>query len=163
MRTNYYIPVLPHVQKYVSKKFFNGNNHGPYKIEEHALLGKIFMAVIIDGRKADFIDKHLEMTGKLHVKLSQDMLKRSPRMNKLVTVNFFLDKLFKDALIDWILSADHYGIRPFPASKDFLQYYGIEEAEYSHDAAYRHWIRWKNSEYNKKHGQLRTKKGSIVS
>lgn len=160
-RSTFHIPILPHLKKYLVKKFFSGHN-APYKIEENTLLGKQFMSVIIDGRKVDFIDKHLEMSEKLSVKLSQDMMDRSPRLAKLVTINYFVDKLFKEELISWILSAEYHGVRPFPASKNFLEYYSIEEAEYSHDAAYRLWMRWKNRDYNNSR-QSRTKKPSVAS
>jgi hypothetical protein len=146
MRKNFSVPVLPYLKKYTEKHFFAGLK-GPHKIEEDTLLGKQFMSIIIDARSKDFIDKHLEFTASLDVTLSESMAKRSPNLKKLICINFFLDKLFKDALVHWIKSADHFGIRPYPSSKMFLEYYGIEEAEYSHDAAYAHWKRYKNSDF----------------
>jgi len=162
MQTQFRVPVLPYVKKYLTKKFFAGN-HGPHKIEEDTLIGKQFMSVIIDARKKDVIDRHIEFSETLDVVLSQDMLLRSPNISKLITINYFLDKVFKEELIAWILSAQHYGIRPFPASRDFLEYYGIEEREYSHDAAYKIWTRWKNRDYDKKRSQRRTKIKSTTS
>jgi hypothetical protein len=145
--STYNIPILPYLKKYVVKKFFDGHSP-PYKMEEDTLLGKQFMSVIIDARKIDFIDRHLEMSDRLSVKLSNVMAERSVTLAKLVPINFFLDKIFKEELITWILSADYHGIRPFPAIRNFLAYYSIEEREYSLDAAYRHWLRWKNKDYH---------------
>jgi len=162
MQTQFRVPVLPYVKKYLIKKFFAGDQ-GPHKIEEDTLIGKQFMSVIIDARKKDVIDRHIEFSETLEVVLSQDMLLRSPKVAKLITINYFLDKVFKEELIAWILSAQHYGIRPFPASKDFLEYYGIEECEYSHDAAYKIWTRWKNRDYGKKKSQRRPKIKSPAS
>lgn len=153
------------MKKYLAKKFFSGRKRGPYKIEEDTLLGKQFMSVIIDARKKDVIDKHIQFSEHIEVILSQDMAARSPKISKLTSINFFLDKVFKEDLIGWILSAQYYGMRPFPASKDFLAFYGIEENEYSHDAAYKFWMRWKNSEYDKikKESQRCPKLESAVS
>lgn len=156
------IPVLPYLKKYIVKQFFSGAK-GPYKIEEDTLLGKQVMSLLIDARKIDFIDKHLEMSETLEVVLSDSMAKRSPRINKLICFNFFADKIFKTSLITWIRSAEHFGIRPFPASKGFLEHFEIEESEYSHDAAYRHWTRSMNSEYQKVLGRQRTKIRAAVS
>jgi hypothetical protein len=167
VKNNFKVPVSAYVKKYLAKKFFNGNK-GPIKIEEDTLLGKQFMSIIIDARNKDFIDKHIEYTETIDVILSQDMMSKSPRIHKLVAINFFLDKLFKEALVDWILSAQHYGVRPFPASKDFLAHYGIDENEYSHDAAYKYWTRRKNADINsiykaKKSSQPSPKIKSMVS
>jgi hypothetical protein len=162
VQNQFKVPVSAYLKKYLAKKFYQGNK-GPYKVEEDTLLGKQFMSIIIDGRKKDFIDKHIEYSETISVILSQDMILRSPKITKLVTINYFLDKVFKEDLIGWILSAQHYGIRPFNASKDFLAYYDIEETEYSRDAAYKLWNRWKNRDYDKKVSQPRTKIKSAVS
>lgn len=147
MQKHFRVPVLPYLKKYVELKFFAGKK-GPFKLEEDTLIGKQFMAAIIDARKKDVIDKHIEMSEYIEVELSEVMAERSPAIYKLIQVNFFLDKLFKDALITWIQSAEHFGVRAFPASKEFLIKYGIDESEYSHDAAYKHWLRVKNAAYH---------------
>lgn len=161
MQPDFSVPVPAYIYKYVVKKFFAGNK-GPFKIEEDTLLGKQFMATILDVRKKDVIDKHLQFTERIPVILSQDMMKKSPNIAKLVSINFFLDKIFKEALIEWIQSAMYYGIRPYNSSRDFLAHYNIDETEYSHDAAYKLWTRWNSSEF-KKVGQQRTKKRSAPS
>lgn len=148
MQKHFRVPVMPYLKKYVEQKFFAGQT-APYKLEEDTLLGKQFMSAIIDARKKDVIDKHIEMSDHLHICLSEAMAERSPSIKKLIHINFFLDKLFKDALITWIQSAEYFDVRAFPASKAFLEKYGIDESEYSHDAAYRHWQRTKNASYNK--------------
>ena len=141
MRKNFRVPVLPYLKKYIEKQFFAGLK-APYKIEEDSLIGKFMMSQIIDGRHKDLRgDKRIEMSQVIEIELSEAMAERSPSLGKLITVNYFLDKLFKNELITWIKSADYCGVRPFPASKAFLQHYKIDENEYSHDAAYRHWLR----------------------
>jgi hypothetical protein len=160
--SNFKIPVSAYLAKYMMRKFFQ-DNKGPFKIEEDTLLGKQFMSIIIDARKKDVLDKHIEHTYTIEVILSQDMMKRSPNAAKLVTINFFLDKVFKEDLIGWILSASFYGIRPYRSCKDFLAFYSIDENEYSHDAAYKLWQRWNNADYKKKLGQPRTKIRSVAS
>lgn len=149
MQKTFKLPVLPYVKKYVEKQFFNGQA-APYKIEEDTLIGKNFMSVIIDKRHRDIMDKHHDLTAEIHITLSDAMAKRSPRLSNLMCVNYFLVEDFKDALTTWINAAGHYHIRPFVACKGFLEYYGIDENEYSLDAAYRLWQREKNGEYKKK-------------
>jgi hypothetical protein len=160
------VPTTAYLKKWITRKIQN-DNPGPLKIEEDTLLGKQFMSIIIDARKKDVIDQHLEHTHVIEVILSQDMMKRSPNLPRLVPINFFLDKLFKEDLRSWVLSARFYGIRPYPATKNFLEFYGIDESEYSHDAAYRYWQRWQSSQYKKdrkkKSGQPSTKVRSLVT
>jgi hypothetical protein len=162
MQPNFRVPVQAYLKKYIVKRFFAGSK-GPYKIEEKPLLGKLFMAALIDGRKQDCIDTHLEKTTYIEVILSQDMLHRSPQPKKLQSLAFFMDKMFKESLIDFILTAQLYGVRPFNSVKDFLQEYGIEEHEYTSDAAYKLWLRWKNKDHEKIVRQKRTKTTSIPS
>jgi hypothetical protein len=164
-RALFKVPVLPYLKKYMVKQFFAGHK-SPFKIEEDTLLGKQFMSLIIDARKIDFIDKHLEMSAVLEIVLSDSMRKRSPRISKLVCINKFADKLFKNDLIVWILAAEYFGIRPFPSSKAFLEHYSIDESEYSHDAAYKHWTRTKNGDFKNKsrtyYGKLRKKGWNLM-
>lgn len=149
MQKHFRVPVLPYLKKYLEKHVFCGQT-APYKLEEDTLIGKQFMSLIIDARKKDMMgDKKIEMTAVIEVELSKMMAERSPSIRKLIPISFYLDKLFKDHLIVWIKSAEHYGIRPSPASKDFLAHFGIQESEYTYDAAYRHWLRYKNNEYNR--------------
>jgi hypothetical protein len=162
MQPNFRVPVQAYLKKYIIKRFFAGSK-GPYKIEEKPLLGKLFMSCIIDGRKQDCIDTHLEKNTFIEVILSQDMLDRSPQPKKLQSIAFFIDKMFKESMIDFILTAQIYGVRPFNSVKDFLQEYGIEEHEYSSEAAYKLWLRWKNKDHEKNVRQKRTKLPSVSS
>jgi hypothetical protein len=141
MRKNFKVPMLPYLKKYVERQIFQGMK-APYKIEEDSLIGKMIMCLIIDARQKDLRgDKRIEMSASIEFQLSEVMAERSPSLQKLVPINYFLDKLFKNELITWIKSAEIVGMRPFPASKAFLEFYRIDESEYSHDAAYRHWLR----------------------
>ena len=165
MRKNFKVPVYAYLLKYCRKQFFAGQSQ-PYKIEEDTLIGKQFMSVLMDVRKKEMMgDQLLLQTETLDVELSEAMAKRSPNLGKLAPLNFFLDKLFKDALIMWIKSAEHHGIKPYPSSKAFLEHFGIDEHEYSHDAAYKHWTRYKNEGFQKvkKMRQARAKTGVGVA
>jgi hypothetical protein len=155
------VPVSVYVKKYLVKKFFAGHK-GPYKIEEDSLLGKQFMANIIDGRKHDFIDTHIEVTEHIEVILSQDMMARSPKQSKLRSINFFLDKIYKEGLIDWVIAAKCYGTRPYAATRDFLEFYGIDNNEYSHDAAYKLWQRYNKQENKVSHPSPKTRSAKSV-
>jgi hypothetical protein len=72
------------------------------------------------------------------------MAKRGPTQSRLSKpINYYLDKLFKNTLITWIQSSEIAGVNAYQASKSFLVYFRIDESEYSHDAAYKYWTRWK--------------------
>lgn len=162
MRQEFNVPLLPYLKKYVEKQFFAGLT-APYKIEEDTLLGKQFMSLLMDCRTKDLRgDKKIEMSATLPVLLSEELAKRSATLPKLIPINYYLDKLFKAALIAWIQCSEELGVRPFNSSKSFLAYYKIEEAEYSHDAAYKVYLRHKQQGYQPKPtpkiiGQQRTK------
>jgi hypothetical protein len=149
MRKDFSVPLLPYLKKYTEKQFFAGYR-APYKIEEDTLIGKYVMSLIIDGRSVDMRgDKKIEMSERLHIHLSEAMAKRSPSLRKLVPINYYLDKVFKNDLITWIKSAeDCGGVRPFVSSKNFLVHFGIDESEYTHDAAYKVWQRYKRQGYH---------------
>jgi len=147
-RTTFSIPVFSYLDKYVRKSFFEGLRP-PFKIEEDTLIGKQIISQLIDKRKIDMRgDKKIEMNKTLQVCLSSVMANRSPTLSKLIPINYYLDKQFKHDLITWIKSADECGVRPYPSSKLFLAHYGIDESEYSHDAAYKVWQRYKKQGYN---------------
>jgi len=148
MRKDFNVPLLPYLKKYAEKQFFAGYR-APYKIEEDTLIGKYIMSLIIDGRQVDMRgDKKIEMSERLHIHLSEAMAERSPSLRKLVPINYYLDKLFKNELITWIKSSEDCGVRPFVSSKNFLQHYSIDESEYTHDAAYKVWQRYKRQGHN---------------
>jgi len=147
MRREFNVPLLPYLEKYVKKKFFAGLPP-PYKIEEDTLLGKQFMSLIIDGRRSNnMAGNKTKMSSTLHIQLSKCMAERSPNLRKLIAINLYFDKLFKDALITWVIAANDCGVVPFVSSKAFLVHFRIDEGEYSHDAAYKHWQRYKKMGY----------------
>jgi hypothetical protein len=163
MRKHFKVPVLAYLKKYLEKQFFPGEQ-APYKIEEDSLIGKQFMSLLIDQRTKELMgDQKLLHSETLEVELSEAMAERSPNLRKLGSINYFLDKLFKDALIVWIKSAEIHGGRPYPASKAFLEYFNIDESEYSHDAAYKVWTRYKAEQNDKISPQRRTKLTASVS
>lgn len=142
------MPLLPYLKKFAEKRFFAGYR-APYKLDEDTLIGKQFMCLIVDARTVDMRgDKKIEMSESLHVYLSEAMAERSPSLRKLVPINYYLDKFLKSELIAWIECAEYCGVRPFVSTKLFLQHYGIDESEYTHDAAYKVWQRYKRQGYN---------------
>src|SRR6185295_15457496 len=109
MRKHFNVPVLPYLKRYILKQFFAGQS-APYKIEEDSLIGKQFMSLMLDARPKDLNgDKKIEMTKRIELCLSEEIAKRSPTIGKLIQINYYLDKMFKDDLIVWIKSAEHYG------------------------------------------------------
>lgn len=150
MQKRFDLYLFPYLKKYVEKMVLE-NERPPYKIDEDSLLGKQFMSLIKDARKTDMRgDKKIQPSALLSVVLSDAMAKRSPSPGKLQPINFFLDKLFKASLIIWIKSSDIAGTKPFVSSKQFLKYLCIDESEYTHDAAYKVWTRYKSIGYKRK-------------
>lgn len=150
MRKRFHVPILPYLKKYATRQFFAGLAP-PYKLEENTLIGKQVMSLILDNRTTHLRgDNKIEMSQRLEIELSKMMAERSPSINKLIPINFFLHQLFKNELITWIKSADEYGVKPFVSSKDFLVHYRIDESEYSHDAAYKMWTRHKSIGHKQK-------------
>lgn len=142
MRDTFKIPMATYIKKYVVKKFFNGSAP-PYKFEESSLIGKQLMSIIIDRRNAQ--GYHIPRDDFFEMQLNYEMLIRSPRIRKLALINKYLEKLFKEELIAWILSAKYHGIDPYRASKNFMTFYDIDEKEYSLDAIYKCWLRSKKN------------------
>lgn len=138
------VPICRHLLRYCEKHLFYGQQ-APYKIEVRSLIGKQFMSLLIDARNEQMSgdQKIFKECAILEVELSNDFSRLSPNISKLIPINFYLHRLFRDSLITWIRCAEYHKIKPFPASIGFLDYYEIEESEYSHDAAYKHWTRYK--------------------
>jgi hypothetical protein len=149
-RHEFAVPIFPYLKKYVEKKIFNGMAPPPFKVDQFSIIGKQFMSILIDHDRVDCFKYKLEMSETLRVHFSKRIAERSPRLYKLMGINFYIDSLFKEDLISWNLSASFHGIPPFTATKNFLAHYGIDESEYSTDSAYRYWLRWKNLEYQHK-------------
>ena len=153
------VPILPHLKKFIIAQLYNGQEE-PIKVVEDSLLGRHIMSILIDKRNVTgsgavgFMDK--EYTSTLRLQLSSQMMKRSPRINKLARLNLELGEIFRQSLFVWVTCAKSYGIAAFPAVQHFLEEYGIEESEYSKDAAYKAWQRYQNLERTKEKSNLVT-------
>lgn len=135
------IPLLPYLDKFVRKHFFERQDP-PFKIEDDSLLDQQIMALILDKRKIYFSGSKGRMTT-LPVSLSDKVPQKLITKEKLLLLNNYLALHFKQTLITWIESAEYCGVRPITSSKDYLNYYGITETEYTHGAAYKVWLRFK--------------------
>lgn len=135
------IPIKPHLKKFIMKAF---DYVEPIKVEEDTFLGKNIMSLIIDKRSVSVPWEGY--SEEVVLELSKQMAERSPKVRRLARINILLDRVFKQSLFLWVKAQHEAGIVPFQATKNFLAHFGIEEKEYSHDAAYRAWLRWKNGE-----------------
>lgn len=116
-RNRFTIPVFPHVKKFILKKYRLTN---PIKTEETTSFGKSITLV-----------------------LTKEQSEFGPRQNKLIRINQAMDDAFKEHLLTWVGAQQEAGIPAYAACKMFLQFYDIDEKEYTLDAAYRLWQRSK--------------------
>lgn len=153
MMHEFKVPILPHLKKFIMGQLYEGHAE-PIKVEEDSPLGRSVMSILIDKRKVTgssavgFMDK--EYTSTLRLQLSSQMMKRSPRINKLARLNLEFGEIFRQSLFVWVKAEKKNGVAAFPAVQNFLEEYGIEEAEYSKDAAYKAWQRYRTSELRRK-------------
>jgi hypothetical protein len=139
------IPVYPHVKKFILKKF---RLHEPARAEEYNTFGKFIMNTLQDNRlRVDYNDSQFRdrLTASLQVNLTINQAKHAPRLQKLIRINHAMDDAFKEHLVTWIQGQNAAGIPAHTACKIFLEYYDIDENEYSLDAAYKIWQRSKES------------------
>ena len=142
------IPFLPHIKKFILVH---------YKVEEplpvpaklNNLLGKIINAVLIGEKEVQKANDRC--TTHLTMEFGKRLAERELRISKLMLLNRYFDKMFKDHMVQWILAQTDLGITEMEAIRRFLNFYKITEDEYSLLIAHRQWMRHKNGEY------LRTK------
>jgi hypothetical protein len=142
-RNEFTIPVYPHVKKFILRKF---RLQEPCRAEEYNTFGKFIMNALEDKRlrlaynDSQFRDR---LTCSIKVLLTTEQIKTSPRLQKLIRINHAMDDAFKEHLVTWIQGQVAAGIPAYAACKMFLQFYDIDENEYSLDAAYKIWQRSK--------------------
>jgi hypothetical protein len=141
-RNRYKIPVFPHVKKFLAK---NCDVSSAIRTEEYSTLGKLVTRALLDRRTSEenndqYRDK---LTTFITISLTKEQAELSPRLNRLMRINIDIDRVFKDHLLTYIYALKETGIPPFTACRMFLQFYKIDEKEYSLDAAYRFWQRAK--------------------
>ncbi len=141
-RNHYKIQVFPHVKKFL-KRQYGLNVIKPIQVDGYSPLGKSVMLALRDNRKrAEYNDQYRDkLTSEITLVLTKEMMELSPKLSKLLKISIDMDGLFKQHLLTWIFAQQTTGIPPFTACKYFLAYFGIEEKEYSLDAAYKFWQR----------------------
>jgi len=142
-RNKFTIPVFPHVKKFIQKSYGTAE---AIKVEEYNTLGKLVTGILRDNRKrADNNDQYRDrVTSSITIVLTKEQAELSPRITKLLRINIDMDRVFKEHLVTTIQMYSLVGIAPFNACKLFLEHYGIDEKEYSVEAAYKYWQRCKN-------------------
>ena len=138
-RTHFTVPVYRHLKKFIIKNYKCTET---IKVENYSTLGDIVTLCLRDPQQAENNDQYRDrLTANITLVLSARQAKLGPRMSKLVALNVKMDRVFKEHLLAWIQALRKDGIAPFTACKIFLDYYDIDESEYSLDAAYKHWQR----------------------
>ncbi len=137
------IPMKPHLKKFVLKR---ARSKEPLQVNERSLLGRNIMKVLQETRKHKFDSVLYQYTDRLQVTLTHDMMERSPNLKRLVYVNTEIEKEFKEAIFIWVEAQMEMNCPANEACKNFLEYYGIDDTEYTYDATYKAWQRYKEDE-----------------
>jgi hypothetical protein len=140
------IPVKPHIKKFILKSFRSAE---PLRIEEDSLLGKHCMSLLIDRRQGKAPNYNDLQTATLQLDLSAELSKRTPSVKKLERLNLYFEKLFKHSLYTWVHACAACQVNPYNATRTFVEYFDFDENQYTHDAAQRAWLRYKNNEYTR--------------
>lgn len=140
------INVYPHVRKYMMAHYIR-NSQGVFICTESTPLGLYTRLALLDReewRNPSNDQVRDRATASVQLELTTSQLRLSPRLFKLKSINIYLDRQFKEALISCILSQNEAGVAVYPACKIFLEQYHIDEKDYSLDNCYKHWQRWKS-------------------
>lgn len=145
-RNQFTIPVYPHVKKFILKKY---RLREPVITEEYSSFGKSVTLALKDNRlRIDYNDSQFRdrLKKSLKVVLTKEQMEFGPRLQKLIRINHAMDDAFKEHLITWVQAQFASGVPAYAACKMFLEFYRIDEKEYSLDAAYKLWQRAKLKE-----------------
>lgn len=149
----YKVPILPHLKKIILHQLYEGHQE-PIKVEEDSPLGRSIMSILIDKRQVTTSvarsSHNREYDHTLRLVLSQAMMERSPSIKKLARLNLEFDEIFRQMIFVWVKAQRRNGVAAYTAVQGFLEEYGIDEGEYSKDAAYKAWQRFKSREYQRK-------------
>jgi hypothetical protein len=143
-RNQFTIDVFPHVKKFILKTFPASVERGAVKVEEYNTLGKYVTLALREPAGAENNDQYRDrLTASITLILTKKQSQLGPRLHKLMRINTDLDRVFKEHLLSWIAALSASGIAPYTACRMFLEYYGIDESEYSLEAAHRFYQRAK--------------------
>ena len=152
MTTDFKVPILPHLKKFVLAQLYEGQSE-PLKVEEDSPLGRAVMSILIDKRQVKTSEArsthNKEYDSILRLVLSQSMMERSPSIKKLARINLEFDEIFRQAIFIWVRAQNQNGVASYGAVENFLEFYKIDESEYTKDAAYQAWQRFKHQKYLK--------------
>lgn len=140
-RSRFTIDVFPHVKKFILKKFQLSH---PIKAEEYNTFGRLVTLVLKDNRmRLEYGNSQYRnrLTAKITIILTKEQSEFGPRLNKLLRINEAMDDAFKEHLLTWVAGQEAAGIPAHTACKMFLEFYDIDEKEYTLDAAYKLWQR----------------------
>ena len=146
------VPILPHLKKFVLYQLYDGQAE-PIKVEEDSPLGRSVMSILIDKRQVTTSSARSayskEYDSTLRLVLSHSMMERSPSIKKLARLNLEFDEIFRQAIFIWVRAQNQNGVGSYAAVQNFLEFYKIDESEYTKDAAYKAWQRFKHQQYVK--------------
>jgi hypothetical protein len=144
-RAIFKVPIRPYLKKFYLKSH---NLQEPVKVDEDSYLGKQVMSILQDkrsmnGKEANTITEFdtVDLDHTLALELSAEMQKRSPKIGKLIRINTSLQHVFKAGVIVWIQASQRMGSTPYAACRDFLEFYNIDEGEYTADGVHQIWKR----------------------
>lgn len=138
-RTQFSIPIFPHLKKFILKHY---RIKEPVKIENYNTLGNLVSLSLYQPPSAEHNDQYRDrLTTNINIILNSRQAARAPRLFKLMRINIYMDRVFKEHLITHIRSLREQGVPPYTACRFFLEQYNIEESEYPLATAYMHWQR----------------------
>ncbi len=151
-KTTIKIPTKTHLKKFLLKMY---DTKEPFKLDMNTSLGRNLMSSMVD--KIEYVNISDLYQDTLQVTLSKRFEKRGPRIKRLIYINALLEEMFKEHMILWIYAKSDEGVNPNQSTKDFLQFFNIDESEYTYAAAYKLWQKYKlrNPNWIRKFSQQR--------
>jgi hypothetical protein len=144
-RRQYTIPVFPHVKKFINKTYPTAADC--VLVDECTDLGKFITLALIDNRAwkesrdLNTPERAAKFTESIKVMLTIQQAEMRVRQSKLIRLNIDMDRVFKAHLITFIESKKQDGYPVRLACRKFMEYFNLDESEYSLDAAYKHYQR----------------------
>ena len=144
------LPIKPALKKYIMKTYDYDPESGPFYVRKHDLIGIALYSLVSLHKKlepAQFNENVL--TEIIELELCQDIATIGFLVKDAVRLNHILDKEFKATMHLFIQAHITNSIPALTGVANFLEFYDVEEAEYSSQSAYRQWLRMSNQEYKK--------------
>ena len=136
--------VKPHLKKFLPKYL---NTIEPIKIDSTNVHGKVFIAVSMTHPDVAIKFTEKEYPCPLSFSMNKDLIRIRPKKKDIQKINVYFDKLFKEIMFQWALSAIYSGGFASEGIRNFLKYYRISEDDYSWPNAHRAWMRYSRREY----------------